>query len=160
MTGRCLARVRPPSCQAVAARGSPAEPSSGLPSLTGLPGGGGAVELPAPAQFLKKPRPRAPAAPKHGGLEPRFACLSSWAGLLANNSNRQQIYTRWCSNASRLLRRIVQLSDSQDRRCTTIHQFLRGPRRFQAAALLRSAILVRSMVRIAVIASRPWEVTW
>src|ERR1017187_831975 len=28
--------------------------------------------------------------------------------------------------------------------CTTIHQFLRGPRRFQAAALLRSAILVRS----------------
>src|ERR1039457_6654026 len=43
---------------------------------------------------------------------------------------------------------------------TTIHQFLRGPRRFQAAALLRSAILVRSMVRIAVIASRPWEVTW
>src|ERR1022692_959121 len=117
MTGRCLARVRQPSCQAVAARGSPAEPSSGVPSLTWLPGRRGAVEPPAPAQFLRKTRPRAPAAPKRGELEPRFACFSSWAGLLADDSNRQQIYTRWCSNAIRLLWRIVQLSGSQDRRC-------------------------------------------
>src|ERR1022692_2883895 len=117
MTGRCLARVRQPSCQAVAARGSPAEPSSGVPSLTWLPGRRGAVEPPAPAQFLRKTRPRGPAAPKRGELEPRFACFSSWAGLLADDSNRQQIYTRWCSNAIRLLWRIVQLSDSQDRRC-------------------------------------------
>src|ERR1035438_6545303 len=112
MTGRCLARVRQPSCQAVAARGSPAEPSSGVPSLTWLPGRRGAVEPPAPAQFLRKTRPRAPAAPKRGELEPRFACFSSWAGLLADDSNRQQIYTRWCSNAIRLLRLLLGIAQS------------------------------------------------
>ena len=36
---------------------------------------------------------------------------------------------------------------------------LRAATIFYAAALLRRAILVRSIVRIAVIAKRPWEVT-
>src|ERR1019366_7007492 len=64
------------------------------------------------AQFLRKTRPRAPAAPKRGELEPRFACFSSWAGLLADDSNRQQIYTRWCSNAIRLLRLLLGIAQS------------------------------------------------